>query len=215
MQMPDLMGTETGTEAGEVDQKKRKVEGRDGDKDKDKAKPKNKEKDLINVLTKLTLQNTQSIRDLQAAEYKFFLAKAASPAAAAIQAAGKSYHDKVTQLGREHKLGPPAVHQLTALIKVLMTDPSAPVEPKNIIQKYWADRVLQIPPEVLAQDVPVFRMRKTRVKEKVKIYFKLSDPVIEEAVVKCMVALGGEHRVGAAPAGELERVAQKLLEERA
>ena len=71
---------------------------------------------LLSTMGKQVLANTQQIRSMQAALSDTYLLPATcAPAVAAVEAGGV-YHNKVSEAGKGHKLGPPHPHRAAALI---------------------------------------------------------------------------------------------------
>ena len=92
-------------------------------------------------------------------------------------------------------------------------------EGKELVLKYWNERLTKMGPKVLGEDVRLCRARKPRAKEakgkaKVQVHFALDNRVanLEPVIVALFIKQGGERKYGAAPRGHLEREAKKLLD---
>ena len=165
------------------------------------------------MLTKLTPQTAQNVRDLSASTFRVFLLRADSEIVAKIQNAGKAYHEAVKKDGAGHNLGPPSVHQWSAAVQHAI-EAAVDGTHKETLKQYWSDYVIKVPPAVISETVGCFRLRKTHNKDQVRLILSIRDSNVEDAFVRILQSLGGTLRTGAAPPGELERVAQMMLEER-
>ncbi|CAK0850723.1 unnamed protein product, partial [Prorocentrum cordatum] len=134
-----------------------------------KSKGRNFLKSLVTVLTNLSLFNAAELQDLCGVVFVTFLVAAEQVAVAAAKQAGVLYNQEIQkrkEAGTETEtLGPPLVHDWTALIKAVGTDPQADIGVKQTMEKYWGEVVLKVQVIELADQVRHCRIRTTRKQE--------------------------------------------------
>lgn len=74
----------------------------------------------MEALTKLVLNNTQTVRSLCGSLHLTFLCPQGSDYVKAGKAAGEQYREQVRAEGKQHQRGPPHIHQFVATLEALM-----------------------------------------------------------------------------------------------
>eukprot|EP00929_Paragymnodinium_shiwhaense_P013385 TRINITY_DN121246_c0_g1_i1.p2 TRINITY_DN121246_c0_g1~~TRINITY_DN121246_c0_g1_i1.p2 ORF type:complete len:255 (-),score=84.13 TRINITY_DN121246_c0_g1_i1:8-772(-) len=180
--------------------------------------------DLLDLVAKLTLSNTQAVRLVSSACLTTYLLPAKQEVAIKMREAGKDYHESTMSMepGERSKAGPPHVNAWQALFDVCKRMSEAKSKP---LTNY--DALVQVvsgakdKTDAVAQRVKVLKVQKTYQKrnqpEMVRMTISItSDPVIQAVWVDIKEALQDMEAVekqGCAPRGHLERLIQEALDE--
>ena len=169
-------------------------------------------KNLVVLLTKMCLNNTQNLRELTGAVYRTILLPTESEISQAALTAGKSYHDQVMAKGKQHDLGPPYLHIWTSIILKVMGSKHTAEDQKKYFRSYWNETILGQERDVIAGLVRCCRLKKTYNESIKRLYFRVEDKDLERHLMKAILMQpGAVNKDGSPPAGEMEREAQRLL----
>ncbi|CAK0903624.1 unnamed protein product [Prorocentrum cordatum] len=223
---------------GAADGKKRKAEAALAQEATDVAKgAKGKDdlKQLVVILARLTMINSRELANLCGVVYNTFLLSDAHFITLAGLEAGERYNKQVEELkekkagGEEVDMASPGPPHLLVFAMVLAAlashsavSVSAPMDRQKEAKEFWLDKVKGGTQAALSMHVRYFRVIKPRgtkskrMKDKVKFVFAFSASseigrTLETWFLDEMRAAGAEVAMGAAPRGELEREAARLI----
>ena len=173
----------------------------------------NTEKDdyqeLLMLMTKLSLKNANELRAVIAVAFMCVKVKAESEEAKAVAETIKLHAD-ITRGKKGHKEGAPGPFAFMKLLSVIVQ--RLPEEDKIVIQQFAASHPPKSPQ--VQSDILCMKHEVCYDKEHAKLYFKMQPEYrqVELIVHKALVASGGQHLVGSAPRGSLERRAQEIID---
>lgn len=170
---------------------------------------------LLEAVAKLSVATATDLREVQGIAYRTYLLPAQHALVAAMQAAGKAYHEEAARDPRGHSLGPPHIHVWLALVRCLLSPDMRKQLSEEVVAKlenYWQSQVVGRPREQVE-----FQVRHCRLKPAYKeIQFKLTlatdFPELADLLHTALGQAGATVKGGAAPAGPLEREARQLLQ---
>jgi hypothetical protein len=178
--------------------------------------------DILQILLKLSLQNSEAIRDLTGAVFVTYLIPMTGELYIKLDKKGKEYHENtVGKSPEDHLLGPPFLHLWIVMLSHLhdkATDNS-----KKIIGDYWTNSVLKKPREELEAEVQYMRLRRKGADKKNKtqsqimkgefrvLQMRVEDEELAKAIDITIIKDGAVKKLGAAPRSGLERAAQDIL----
>jgi len=178
--------------------------------------------ETIQILSKLTLANTQDVRALRGISMTTYLVPVQSPVQEALANAGSAYSEAVSKLTPEEKraakLGIPAYHRWNALLSHYLARLDG--APKAAIQAYIDDMATKSEAERMIRLSDglrhlVLRKSYNRDVKKVEVAFvptSAEDRLWREVIRPLFVAEDGVRAVaGAPPPGDLERKLQARL----
>ncbi|CAK0885521.1 unnamed protein product [Prorocentrum cordatum] len=187
---------------------------------------------VLNILLKMACQHAQLLRDMAASEW----ISVATPTETDIVKVGKDTGRQYAQVAAIQAattdLGPPHLYIARGAFRSLSE--SAEIQQKEaashqLVHTFYTKYVSGANAMELGLMIRHFRLRKCNNEEYTRIQFAISDGLaipkvgtgkgvsmskleIEQAVVNFLVAVGGRMKLGAAPQGHLEQLAQKLLD---
>ena len=193
-------------------------------------------KELMILVSKISLQNAQALRDLSSINLETFLAKSDLESVKRGKEAGQHYSE-IVKNNKEHTMGPPFIHILLASLPALASDEKVGAKHREKIKEYlkFSDSANL---ETMCDHVKLFRISKTYRSDRVKIQFAFGGKIVvykeEEqqaaaatsdamaveppdleslvkSIIMAMKSVGMERKQGRAPAGELERLISKGL----
>jgi hypothetical protein len=209
-----------GTMADDADDELAKVEGALKAKDLQQA---------VSILLKMACMHAQMLRDLAASEWISVVAPVECPPIVASRAAGKK-HAEVTAIQElKTKVGPPHLYIAQAAFKSLSEDDKVRtlLEPHQVLKAFYEQFISKAATDELGLVIRHFRVRKCYNEKFVRLQFSIAEgfqigmgenqPAVtklslEQATIKALVHLDGRLKLGTAPVGHLELMAQKLLD---
>lgn len=167
--------------------------------------------DVMPLILKTAAFLMQSTRDLESVAYDTFALPTDSLIVAAMGAKTKEWHAKAQEMGRGHKLGPPYLYAWAGLVETLAAEDVGQANRVALqLQKYnheWdTDRLLL--------SVGSCRSKTMYDPTLTRVVVALRGE-LEEArriLLASLVQVGGEHKMGRAPPGGLERAIQRALD---
>ena len=126
---------------------------------------------------------------------------------------GQSYHDATAgKKPEDHRMGPPHIHQFTAMVEALCAMQGAPAAPVATLRQWWATHATKGIAEICFE-VRSCRVTKPWDKEKRRVEFAILDKDASKAILELLVFAGGKAQMGKAAAGSLENDLQRWLDE--
>jgi hypothetical protein len=190
---------------------------------------------ISKVMLKLMLACSQQLRDIAGCMfYTLIVPQTLADKLKAMQTAGKKYSAQVAEMGPKHKLGPPHIHKFLAMIEA-MTIPTQNIFNQNSSEladlRSFHDKIL-VPSDLeqISALVTYLKVKTTYAGRQmdgprsgeIRISFCLrhkkilsstnTDVLADKVVLNALEHAGGKICAGAAPPGELERMAQSLLQ---
>lgn len=187
----------------------------------------------MEALTKLVVNNTQTVRSLCGSLHLTFLCPQGSDYVKAGKAAGEQYREQVRAEGKQHQRGPPHIHQFVATLEVLMVRHEVE-EGDKVFFTQFLQGLGRVGVHEAAMVISFFMLRDAFYDEanpnavrltKVQV---MPDPLMaievegyakgahlavtfRESFKRAIVATGGISKPGMAPRGQLERTVEGHL----
>ena len=168
-------------------------------------------RDLLNMMIKLTLNNSQRVRQLTAAVCDTFLIphdlgiiKNYDQALEGFQQQVKEYRDKVQAGDSVPPVGPPAPHLVLAILEGMCDLEIGGLNKTKLREQLTTWSALSQMPEEVAE-VSLCKIDTIGDDTKRRLQMCIHSLPIRKYMISALVQVGAEHRVGSAPASYLER----------
>ena len=195
-----------------------------------------RQKDLqfaVNILLKMACQHAQLLRDMAASEWVSMILPTGALVVAAGREAGKMYAQCAQISTAKPHLGPPHLYIVRAAYKCLCeaeavktTAADSHVILSRLYEQFMSNKSVSM--TVFGLLFRHFRLKKCYNDQYTRVQFSIADQVtlknnlnedityskleLEQATIHAMEAMGGKLKLGTAPQGHLENMAQKLLD---
>lgn len=181
-----------------------------GGKAKSKGTP---QQELLLLLSMLSLNNAQNVRELVGCCFQTFLIPAKHALLTMISRVGKDYH-QATKGQSGHGKGPPCVHLVPALLRFLVASSKVGAAHKGRIEKWLSDNLTaETTIDNIYMDLRYFKVKKTADAAKKRISLQIRDDALAADVALAMTDIGAEGRLGSAPQGHMEKRVSELLQQ--
>jgi hypothetical protein len=167
-------------------------------------------KDMMKVMSKLVLSNSQRVKDFEGILFDVIFMKADSKVVMAMKRAGQSYAAKCKADGKKHANGPPHPHLWIAMLHALVEEDVGQLN-KTKLQGYIQETETSTI-EAICEQVRLVRVEKPYRADLSRILLHIVNQESRSLILGCFRQLGGEIKMGRPPRGALETELSKYLD---
>jgi len=167
-------------------------------------------KDMMKIMSKLVLSNSQRIKDFEGILFDVIFLKADSKVILAMKRAGQSYATKCRAEGKKHANGPPHPHLWVAMLHALVEDDVGQLNKTKLqshIQETEGSSLA-----TLCEQVRLVKVEKPYRADLTRILIHVVGQELRQLILGCFRQLGGDVKMGRPPRGALETELSKFLD---
>ena len=165
--------------------------------------------ELLTLLTKTTLSNTQRTRELHGVMFDTVIMSSEAGVVKGVKAEGARYAAACQAAGAGHKYGPPHPTVWAALVEELVKE-DVGARTRQALKEY-SDKLAAMQQDAITMQVRQCRWEKCYDAEKTKLVLAVEGTGVREEVLAALVQLGGVVRSGRPSPGQLERELEDWL----
>jgi len=167
-------------------------------------------KDMMKVMSKLVLSNSQRVKDFEGILFDVIFMKADSKVVMAMKRAGQSYAAKCKADGKKHANGPPHPHLWIAMLHALVEEDVGQLN-KTKLQGYIQETETSTI-EAICEQVRLVRVEKPYRADLSRVVLHIVNQESRSLILGCFRQLGGDIKMGRPPRGALETELSKYLD---